>query len=242
MNADTITVDHQADGILWRHERHVDLTYFTLAHLDIGDATTLYDPRLRAPWVGDLLDAYQRCSARNLLHALPLVARDEPHVERLLSDPPGPLGDNDGRRLCRLLSRARRAAAPRLPESFVNFEIPGWIGRGLAALRGALWDGIGQPPPLTVFHALSLGPRARGTYGKRQVVATDLTQDPIHVLIQLFHEETHPVTDRLVRIDQPNPSHHELEFAAVEYGAALIDRVIPDLAPAYRQWRARLHI
>jgi hypothetical protein len=121
----------------------------------------------------------------------------------------------------------------------------------LATLRTALYERVGEPPPLLILDcpALRLAGRAATRDGTR-VIAVSLAQDPGHVLCQTIHEEIHAVTDPVVRsgrsglqdtrADSPGFAlHRDLEHAAIEVGDALIAARTPQWSAAYARWRAR---
>ena len=128
-------------------------------------------------------------------------------------------------------------------------------GRELQALRELLYAAQGAPPPLKLLHVPALGGRARATQracGTR-VVATDLAQPRAHVVLQVLHEEVHPITDPIVmeewddavtRDTRPGTRgyalHQALESTAVAATEALLQQRAPDWMPAFSAWKTRV--
>jgi hypothetical protein len=227
------------------------LLYHVLAHLELGrDAASLFDPSLpRRPWVDDLRRAYAAARGRLVAHAIALV-HDDP-TAMLRDDPPPALRDAAGRELAARLADALQAEGPRYEPAFA--DPPTQLLEPLATLRAGLYERTGGPPPLTILDcpALRLAGRA-ATHGGTRVIAVSLAQDPGHVLCQTIHEETHAVTDPVVResfgtavsqdtrADAPGFAlHRELERAAIEVGDALVAARTPDWSSAYARWRSR---
>ena len=226
--------------------------YAALAHLDLGrDAASLFDAsRPRAPWVPALLQAYRAAPGRLLLHGIGLM---RPHdlLVCLREDPPSGLRDEAGRALCRAAARAVDALA----QTPIDYGlVPEDILEPLHRLRAGLWERHGGPPPLVVADCPALGwaGRAASADGQR-VVAVALARPSAHVLCQIVHEDTHAVTDPVVRASwsAEGPAretavgaagyarHVALETAAVEVGEALFQARAPQWLHAYHQWRAR---
>lgn len=232
---------------------HVDLAFHLLAHLDLGaDAASLFDPALPTrPWTETLAAAYQADPRRLAMHALPLVTPDLPAWLAALDARAGqPLATamavaaraellrfGPVWRAGAVEARARRAAAQRD------------IAPRLERLREALWAESGAaPPPLALLDCAPLGAhgRAAGT-AEARVVATSLAEPAEHALLQVLHEEIHPLTDggvdaadRDTRRGTPgHAAHARLEAAALERGRSLLAVHAADLLPAYARWRAR---
>ena len=86
---------------------------------------------------------------------------------------------------------------------------------------------------------------------RTRVVAVSLDEPDPHVLCQVLHEETHPVTDPAVyaanagaardtRLDEAGHALHlAAERAVVERDQALIEDEAAELLPAYAAWRER---
>lgn len=136
-------------------------------------------------------------------------------------------------------------------------EAPTQILEPLQLLRSALWERQGTPPALTVVDCPALGRAGRAVAsGQGRVVAVSLAEPAEHVLCQVLHEETHAVTDGLVReswtpsgaardtaVDSPGYARHQaLETAAIEVGDALIAARAPAWSDAYQRWRARFGV
>lgn len=225
--------------------------FAVLAHLDLGaDAASLFDSTLSPqPWAPALLEAYRAAPGRLTLHGIGL-SHPRGLVERLRGDPPASLVDTFGRRLCARTADAVDALSAH-PVPYA--EVPASIVEPLTTLRAALWEREGSPPALTVADCPALGLCGRATEtAAGRVVAVSLAQPAEHVLCQVLHEETHALTDPVVRASwTAGPSrdtavgsagfhrHQALEVAAVEVGDALIRARTPQWVPAYERWRAR---
>ncbi|MGH1343449.1 MAG: hypothetical protein ACRBN8_17955 [Nannocystales bacterium] len=226
--------------------------YAVLARLDLGaDAASLYDARLATgPWVESLLDAYQAAPKRLLLHGAPLVLSEEGRPLEV-DIPPAGLSDASGRRLWAATLEGLEAIAS---EPLQYAEVPAEIIEPLGVLRAALWERVGPPPPLTVVDCPALrraGRAVQSTHGR--LVGVSLAEPAEHLLCQVLHEETHALTDPVVRqawsaagagrdtsVGSPGYARHQaLEAAAVEVGDALIAARAPQWSDAYRRWRAR---
>lgn len=234
--------------------REPALLFFVLAHLDLGrDAANIYDPKLPArDWAEPLRAAYQRATNRLTVHGFAL------HHPHELSSTVGRLsgeaqGTDSDRSMWRALEHALDAERTSFEPHFAP-ERPE-ILEPLDALRTALWERIGTPPPLTIVDcpALRHAGRAVATESGRRV-AVSLAESPEHLLCQVLHEEVHAVTDPAV-VAQWTPGetprdtavgsagfarHQELELAAVEVGDALIRTRAPEWNDAYREWRTRM--
>ena len=229
--------------------------YAALARVDLGrDAASLFDPTLPAvPWAAELLEAYRAAPGRLEVHAIGLVAPEGLEV-RLRERPTAGLCDPAGRRLCAALADAMED----LCASPIDYAAPPTeILAPLQALRDALWERQGGAPPLTIADcpALRHAGRASTARGGR-VVAVSLALPAEHVLCQVLHEETHGVTDPVVRAQwsaagPPRDTavgsagyerHRALELAAVEVGEAVIAARTPQWLGAYHRWRARFGV
>jgi hypothetical protein len=242
------------------------IVYEVLAHVDLGpDAASLFDPRRPArAWARPLRDAYDRAPGRLFVHAIGLkTASTEALVHALREGTPG-LADHDGRALGAAIAdaiedlraefRARFLADAegfeRRRDAFLREAAP-----VLARLRAALVETTGAPPPpLRVLDCPALGGNGRATaIAGERVVAVSLAMPHPHPLLQVLHEEIHPITDPVFATEQPrardtragtpgHAMHRALELAAIEVGDALVSARAPELAEAYRAWRARLRI
>ena len=240
------------------------LAFHVLAHLDLGrDAASIYDPTLPdQPWVTPLRAAWHAAGGRLLLHAMALQHQNVGGLLAGLADPPEGLGDDDGRTLCSVFADAvDEVSGTFLPAWNASSErsrkrveaVRARIDGPLRRLRVQLWSQRGGPPSLLVLDVPALGRHGRGSWRRdTRVVATSLDGDPMHTLMQVLHEEVHPVTDPVVRSEQgegPRSTtpgtdgfvlHRELERVAVAATGALIDARAPELAPAFQQWVDRL--
>lgn len=229
--------------------------YAVLAHLDLGaDAANLYDPTLPDQvWVQPLLEAYRAAPGRLMLHGVGLLAQTGLRA-RLREAPPVGLRDPQGRRLCSLAAEAMETLAD-VPLRYAS--VPETIVAPLQTLRDALWEREGRAPPLCVADCPALGRAGRAVATDvGRVVAVSLAEPADHVLCQVLHEETHAVTDPVVRgswgaggpaRDTAAGSagfarHRALETAAIEVGEALIQARAPRWADAYARWRARFGV
>lgn len=218
-------MSHAAISVTYRP--WVDRFYRVLAHLDPGrDAANIFDPDLpKVAWADALQATY-----RPAWQFLPLIAVSEVELVRRMPTP--------------LLAAYGEV-------SIDAGAVPAFDVTQLSGLRSALW-GERPPPELTVLHVPSLGRHGRAVphpNGAR-TVATSLS-DPL-ALIQVFHEECHPVTDPAVRAAATGAEkrdtragsegygvHMALERAAVERGRVVITRARPELGPAYSEWCRR---
>ncbi len=229
--------------------------YAVLARLDLGaDAASLYNPRLPAgPWVPPLLEAYRAAPGRLVLQGVGLLGRGD-LCARLRDQPPAGLEDASGRRLCAATADGLDATTS---EPLHYAEAPREIVEPLQVLRAALWERVGPPPALVLVDCPALGAAGRAVTGTEgRVVAVSLAEPAEHVLCQVLHEETHAVTDPLVRRSWPaggairdtavgSPGyarHRALETAAVEVGDALIAARAPKWSEAYDRWRSRFGV
>lgn len=226
--------------------------FAVLAHLDLGaDAASVFDASLSPQaWTRGLLEAYRAAPGRLTLHGIGL---SHPHGlgDRLRSNPPPSLADAPGRRLCDRTADALDALST---WQVLYAAVPEPVIEPLTTLREALWERHGSPPPLTIADCPALGRCGRATEAASgRVVAVSLAQPVDHVLCQVLHEETHALTDPVVRASWgAGPSrdtavgsagfrrHRALEVAAVEVGDALIRARAPQWLPAYQRWRARV--
>ncbi len=229
--------------------------YAVLARLDLGaDAASLFDAGLATgPWVAPLLTAYRAAPGRLVLQGVALLHPGELR-SRLRDNPPAGLTDALGRRLCSAAADGLDATAHEPPH---YASVPREIIEPLQALRTALWERVGPPPALTVVDCPALGRAGRAiTAPQGRVVAVSVAEPSEHVLCQVLHEETHAVTDPLVRqswgaagasrdtaAGTPGYARHQaLETAAIEVGDALIAARAPRWSSAYRRWRTRFGV
>ena len=240
------------------------LAFHVLTWLDLGpDAASLYDPdRPARSWAPALRAAWEAAPGRLDLHALALQHHDLGSLVAALEAPPPSLSDAAGRTLCATFVDGLEAEAPSFLRRFHDdaergsalLEASHAAIRGpLARLRSQLWSQSGGPPSLLVLDVPALGAGGRGGWrGSTRVVATSLDLDPMDALMQILHEEVHPVTDPVVRSEHDGWAtrstragsdgfalHTELERVAILATGALIDARAPELAPAFERWTAR---
>lgn len=239
-----------------------DLLWHVLAHLPLGaDAASLHDPALPArAWALPLTGLYLQSPGRLWAHWAPLWAPYAPElpvapqiVEALLRAF-RPLQDEAGAALRAGLCEAVQDVAPSHARWWTQAGDLTALGATassitgpIARVRAALWAPA-KPPPLRVLHAPSLRHHARAaTVQGARVVATSLLEPPAHVVCQVLHEETHPVSDRSVppaprdtRAGTPGHAHHLLlERAAVARTEVAVRAAAPELLPAFEAWRRR---
>lgn len=220
-----------------------------LAHCDLGrDAASTFDATLpREPWVPALEAALDRSSDRLLVQVLGLRYEAVDGLLRALERDVEPV-------LAEALSAALRAER----EGFTA----GWeagadaldavaasVGPELDRLRGALWAHAEAPvPPLIVVDCPALGGAGRATRtAEGHVVAVSLREDPQHVLLQVLHEEMHPLSDphvpgegRDTRVGHPGHElHAQREALAVAACEAFLKARAPQLLEGFAVWRAR---
>jgi radical SAM superfamily enzyme YgiQ (UPF0313 family)/protein-L-isoaspartate O-methyltransferase len=239
------------------------LCFQVLSHLDLGvDAANLYDPsRPDAPWVAELARAYQAASGRLHIHmhALPFDDVDA-WLWELEASPPPALQDDAGLALIAALAAAVRAEALAFlatwdPAPSQLTAVASRLVPSLQRLRERLYAATRKtPPPLLVLDCPGLGRHARArTTGGARLVACSLAEPEGHVLMQLLHEETHPLTDPLVRAhlaDAPERDtrvgtpghavHQELESVAVAATGAFLTARAAELVHDFEQWKARV--
>ncbi|MEZ4316922.1 MAG: radical SAM protein [Myxococcota bacterium] len=235
------------------------LAAHVLAHLDLGaDAASHHDPTLpQRPWAAPLLDAYRAAPGHLALQVVGLHHETvKGLVDALRFDPPPGLTDPAGRVLAQRFAEAIEAERDAFFAAWVPTvpALADGLAATLAALRQALWKPQGrEAPPLRVLDVPALGPNGRATQvGPERRVATSLTEAPEHVLLQVLHEEMHPITDPIVlaerkerdrstRVGSPGFGlHAELETVAVQATEAFLAARSPQLIPAFERWCARL--
>ena len=123
----------------------------------------------------------------------------------------------------------------------------------LQELRAGPYAPTGRtPPPLVVLDVPALGRKGRAMAhrGVRRV-GTSLSEAPDHVLMQVFHEEMHPITDPVVLSDledgvardtRPGTEgfavHQQLEATAVAASRAFLEARAPEHVAAFDAWLA----
>ncbi len=239
------------------------LCYRVLARLDLGfDAANLFDPSLpEASWTEALLEAWRGSPGRIVAQVFALRFDDVAVFARALEErPPVALRGPENAALCRALAAAVRADAPafhqrwREPGGQARLDaVAHEIGPALRELRGLLYAGQDRdPPPLRVLDCPALGPAGRAsTYDGERLVAVSLAEAAEHVLMQVLHEEVHPVTDPLVRLEHQGAArdtrvgseghalHQQLEGVAIAATQALLEARAPSWLPAFERWRSR---
>ena len=231
---------------------HVELHYRVLAALDLGrDAASLYTSRHPQPaWAPGLRDAYLSAGRDGLqLQCLALRVDSLEAMIDLAQTYKKPLFDHYIHAL-----EAESASAPSCWQTASSDkgleQLSLEIIEPMTRLRAALWSRVdAQAPPLVIFDAPSLGLHGRGLpQPSEHRVAVSLAESSAHVFCQVFHEETHPISDRFVdgraqretRCGTDGHSLHlEIEQRAIALGAEIIDEVAPEYAPNYDQWRKR---
>ena len=241
-----------------------DAAFGVLAALPLGDdAASIFDdtiPDEAAPWRGALLQAYREDPGRLALHFVGLPPREVSELTARLRDGSVAIGPwRPGARLRHHFADAvadwwqRHEEAWRHDEAEHRARVDAaasWLPT-LASLRAALWEERGDAPDLRIVDVAALGPAGRG-HGTRQgrLVGTSLAEPPPHPLLQMFHEEVHAAVDPAqppaghpvdTRHGAPGHANHlQVERAAIEVGAAVIDARHPELAGGYARWRARI--
>ncbi|MGC6494038.1 MAG: radical SAM protein [Myxococcota bacterium] len=236
---------------------HVDAAaargFEVFARADLGpDVAGLFDAA-RGPgaWSEAFSEAWHATPQRVMLQGELLLHDTADALLQVLRAPRGRLDTTEGRALCDAFLQAwEQVEAPEPPASRVDDAWP-----ELQALRELLYAAQGAPPPLKLLHVPALGGRARATQracGTR-VVATDLAQPRAHVVLQVLHEEVHPITDPIVmeewddavsRDTRPGTRgyalHQALESTAVAATEALLQQRAPDWMPAFSAWKTRV--
>ena len=247
---------HQVDSppgasIRFGRSRHVDLFYEVLSHLDLGkDAASLYIERPHDPvWAKTIRDAYIRELPRSGVYQfLPLRCADLKALVARLQHDQLTCARGMVQAMSELSSNhAQRWQQDARKDALRIGAICNEISPGLISLRQALWAHIGQSPwPLTVFHTKAIGRHGRGIgFEKQRAIAVSLEMPAAYALCQIFHEETHVVSDRRIvdrekRRTYPGASgydiHQKLEKEAIALGGRVIKETLPSLWGAYKQW------
>ena len=241
-----------------------ELGYRVLKRVDLGrDAANIFQRGQGAApdWAPALQAAYQAAPGRHAVQFLPLYAASvEKLLQRLETGRVAGLVGPEGAALSEAISVAIEAEleparaewdAHRQERTALVVQRRSEIFETLERLRAALWAGA-EPPMLRILHCPSLGLHGRAmSVGGSRVVAVNLQREWRDALIQIFHEECHPISDPTVvetpgrdtRVGTPGHSHHmRLELAAVELGATVLAEAAPDLMVAYDAWRRRYRI
>ena len=234
---------------------HVALHYYVLSHIDLGrDAANLFVPRSNTPdWAEALSSAYQTELPHSLiLQFLPLKCQDHHMLlERLRAEQKksATMMANIHERIQPHHAKMWEAQADTDNQKIA--DICDKIAKPLAILRTALWARIHMSPvPLTVLHAASIGHSGRAAgFRNHRVVAVSFALKAYYVLFQIFHEETHVVSDRLAQKqistgemrstrfgDDGYEIHRILEKEAVLLGREIVQDVLPGFLVHYENW------
>ncbi len=237
------------------------LLFHVLGWLDLGaDAASLHVPsRPVRSWVGPLREAWENAPRRLHLQVLGLrFTEPGSFIRALRQGPPAPLRGDADRALALALAAALEAEAPDFEVRWMAREVQPLdprLGPALTELRGLLYANLDvDPPPLRVLDCRGLGRAGRATrYDGERLVGVSLEQPFEHVLMQVLHEEVHPVTDPLVMAEwdetaprdtrQGSPGHalhQRLEAVAIGATQALLAERAPQWLPAFEAWLAGL--
>ncbi len=236
------------------------LAYHVLGFLDLGaDAANLHTPRDTTPaWVDGLAAAYAAAPGRLVLHGAALAYDDVDAWLEALAEHPA-LADAAGQALFAVFAAAVAAERPAFEAAWSERadavqHAERRLGAALERLRERLYQQQGAPPPLLVLDCPALGGRGRATTaGGTRLVATSLSEDEGHVLLQLLHEEMHAITDPIVRAEHDGTAprdtrkgsagwglHVALEATAVGATDAFLKARAPELLHDFGRWRARV--
>ncbi|MGK0349012.1 MAG: protein-L-isoaspartate O-methyltransferase [Myxococcota bacterium] len=242
------------------------LCYRLLPHLDLGqDAASMHDPSLiKKDWEEPLRLAYQAAPGRLTLQAHALAhAGVDGWLQALTERTPQSLQDNAGRHLIDCVTRAAAAERDDFDDWWTQTRgelsqrtvgVGGQLAQPLARLRDRLWEAQNKPvPPLVVVDAPALGAAGRATtVGDERVVAVSFAQPLAHVLMQVLHEEIHPITDPLVLAELGDVQrdthvngdgfgvHQELEQTAVMATEAFLTQRARERMPDFRRWHQQV--
>lgn len=208
--------------------------------VDLGlDAATQFEAGQPVPpWAAELAEAWNLAPGRLSLVAEILRHREVGSLRAALESPPAPLRDGAGQALVRVFLGGLTETEESLP------ELPGQLARDLEQLRGLLYRDR-QPPPLRVLHAPALGRRGRAMQvGEERRVAVSLLEKREHIVMQVLHEEVHPLTDPLVEGPQGDTRkdsegwslHQEREQLAVAATEAFLLQKAPGWIGPFRAW------
>jgi hypothetical protein len=251
-------------AIVVTRSRPAAACFEVLAAVDLGaDAANLFRrPAVgdaSPPWAAPLRLAYQAAPGRLALQVIGLHHATIGELRDALREGPPGLRDAPGHRLATAFAEALRpltddpafdddaAGHTRRTNAFVAEAL-----EDLTTLRAALWETRPQAMPrLTILDCPALGLAGRATTAADggHVVAVNLGAGPEHALMQILHEQVHPVTDPLVvpslegrttEVGTPGfATHARVERVAIDVGAALVDARAPHLRDAYARWAAR---
>lgn len=234
------------------------LLFQALASVDLhDDVAGLGRPDAPIPaWAVRLRQLWFAAPGRLALQALALLHADTSELIRALRAPIGVLADPPGRALCAHVADVLEALGapepvPEGPTGSARASIEA-LGEALQQLRTQMWSPRGlHPPPLLILDVPALGERGRATRqdGVHRV-ATSLGEPFEHVLMQILHEEMHPITDPIVREQASGTRdtrpgspgfalHQQLEATAVAATEAFLSARAPEQLPAFRAWVGR---
>ena len=243
-------------GIALERREAAALVFRVLSRLDLGaDAANLYDPsQPERPWAAPLLQAWRAAPRRLYAQVLALRFHEPTElIQRLRWRPPAPLRGEEDQALALALAEAMEAVAaePRQDRGVWSAAPHRPLVEALTELRIALYAGQERdPPPLRVLDCPALGKAGRATsYDGERLVAVSLEQPFEQVLMQVLHEEVHPVTDPLVLADWEDQAprdtragsaghalHQRLEQVAIGATQALLQARAPRWLPAFEGW------
>ncbi len=238
---------------------HVELHYQILSRLDLGrdGANLFHKGQSRSPrWSKKLLRAYREAPGALILQILPLLFPDmESQLEGLRTGTLPGFSENADMRLRRLFADVLESQMADEVVSPEKLNIS-WLPM-LESCRETLWRDLStldkEPPPLRILDVPALK-RGAWTFGRatyndhRHIVAVSLDVPWEHALIQVLHEEIHPVTDPAIRRRFSGPRstaedsqgfelHRRLEQKAVSVGEKVLRRCASELLTPYKRWR-----
>ena len=251
-----LPVSAGADALRFARWPAPALLFEVLAACDLGHdvAAVPAGTRSQEDWAVAVAQAWPRSAGRLAVHALGLMHEDVDALLAALHTPPAELDDDAGKALCAAVARGLQARRTSFEAAFTPTGPPddgrAALGEELQRLRAALWAPQGRrPPPLVVLDVPALGRAARATAhaGVRRV-ATSLAEPPAHVLMQVLHEEMHPITDPVVLASLPGAVrdtrpgepgfevHQKLEETVLAATAAFLQARAPEHMASFEDW------
>ncbi len=232
------------------------LAFHVLRWLDLGaDAASIHDPALPPrPWLPALQAAWSSAPRRLHLQVIPLrFAEPRALIHALRHAPPRPLRGAEDRALAAALADAMEAELPDFLEAWdaAQPSPPPGLPAALEELLGLLYAGQDrEPPSLRVLDCPALGRAGRGTaHDGERIVAVSLAQPMERALMQILHEEVHPVTDPVVMAEWEDDTardtrhgsaghalHQQLEAVAIGATQALLEARAPRWLGAFEGW------
>lgn len=243
--------DDSPSSIRFGRSRHVALHYEVLSYVNLGrDAASLFIDRPHKPSWAELLRAtYQKELPDALaVQFLPLRCADLDSLKARLASSTLHCFKNTLKGINELLSEhSRRWESNSKKDAARTTLICSEIAEPLAQLRATLWSRIEKSPqPLTIYHAEAMGRCGRAVgYNKQRAVAVSFNMPTSYVLCQIFHEETHVISDKLVAKKTTRSTkygskgyevHRKLEEKAVLLGFEIIKSRMPSLVDSYLAW------